>query len=158
MKINLIVNDGQKPITEYLSLKKYSFFILKNKRIFQLIRIINLFLLIFLFLFFQKKNEDVFTFIDKIPHFFYLKELFLIQLFLFVLLITALARYKALCFSLNESFISYEEGSWYNSQMYQKSAFLIKVDKLLNKQKIRKIQEEILKTSLFLSSIFFFFL
>lgn len=52
--------------------------------------------------------------------------------------------------AFNFSKISYEESSWFDNKIWQKSIFLIKKDKLFSKQKIKK------KLSFFYKSLFIF--
>jgi hypothetical protein len=63
-----------------------------------------------------------------------------------------------------ESRIIYEEGSWYDSQIWEKPFLLIKNDKLIETQKIEPIIQEIFRKfltityiNIFVLLIFFFF-
>ena len=114
-KIYGVLNRDQKPIAQYIELKKKSTFLFCNF-ILQINIFANLFLLILLIIFKQKE---------------------ILFLLLTIFLITFL-----ICQNLYKSFtnakILYEEYSWFDSQIWEKPIFLLKNDKLFSNQKIKK--------------------
>lgn len=151
------VPENQKPLNELIifqenffnknlciSLEKYK----KNLITYYFL----IFFLNFLFLFpFQ-------NFINKetiVSFFFFLNFLTLSFFFFFFFLF--FIRWIILENRLKNSRLFYEEGSWYDGQIWEKPFFLIKNDRLLTTQKIQPIIQRISKTSLFLFYIIILF-
>jgi hypothetical protein len=99
------IPEEQKPIHEYINLKKYF-----SKKI---------------DLQFKEKSQNFF--IDQIFLFlFFLNKI--VSTFFFIL------RWKEIEKRFNQSSLVYEEGSWYDGQIWEKSFSMIKKDRLLNSQ------------------------
>jgi len=59
-------------------------------------------------------------------------------------------RWKLTQNKFNKTRLAYEEGSWYDSQMWEKPFLIIKNDKLISTQKIEPILQRLKQTVLFL--------
>ncbi len=117
------IPDEQKPMNEYINLKKFLSTEKRNKFTKLQFSAVN-----------TPKNEA------QVP--FSLQELK--QILLNFLLII---RWKEIEKRLNLPNILYEEGSWYDSQIWEKPFFMIKNDRLINSQTVKP----------FLKKIIFFF-
>jgi hypothetical protein len=151
------VPENQKPINEilnfqenfltnwvFLSKKKY------NEKSFSLFLFLLSFLGLTLFAF--GKFDSFFSFC----FWSFFSTLCLFFLFCFLLFF----RWSQLENRLKDSRLFYEEGSWYDGQIWEKPLFLIKNERLLCSQKIHPVVQRISKTILilFYLLIFFFFL
>ena len=149
------IPDGQKPITDYIVFKENfltNFINLTQKKDKKMFLFFYLFL-IFLFFNFLKVAFFSFNF-NK----FLLFSFLFTNLFLFFFYFINFIKWKLLSNRFNESRLIYEEGSWYDSQIWEKPFLLIKNDKLLQSQKIFPIIQQFLRKFLFLGYINLFFL
>ena len=107
------IPDEQKPISEYINLKKF----ITEKRItkFTILQLSQTYI---------KKKDEV------IQNFFKEFKQIIVGLFLFV-------RWNEIKKRLNLPNIIYEEGSWYDSQIWEKPFSMIKNDRLINSQIIK---------------------
>jgi hypothetical protein len=145
------VPENQKPITELILLQENSFLnwvtFSDNKYLNQLVFLSN-------FPFFN----SFFTLFPIAPFsrsfFDFLYFLFSFSLLLFFL--TLFSRWSQLENRFKNSRIFYEEGSWYDGQIWEKPLSLIKNEKLIVSQKIQPILERISFTLLFLFLITLF--
>jgi hypothetical protein len=145
------IPEDQKPINEYIENKEnflLNWTILEKKEYF--VQFTKFFLQFFFFLFlFEKK--------------FSLKLLFFATIFFLFFLTILFFRWTEVYRRLTETRLFYEEGSWFSIQIWEKSFFLIKNDKLISSQKLKLILRRIFHTLIFLSlflfslSFFFFF-
>lgn len=122
------VPEDQKPITEYIQLKKY---LEKKEKILDHT---------------QNKNEFNSPFLQEFDSFFhFFNPLKIEQLgkmfFNFFLII----RWKELETRLTQAIVFYEESSWYDGQIWEKPFSILKNDRLLSTQ----IVQPILKKTLF---------
>jgi hypothetical protein len=154
-KINFLLTcsipEDQKPINEYIENKENFFLnwtILEKKDYF--VKFAKFFLNFFVFVFlFEKK--------------FSLKLLFFSSLFCLFFLAIIFFRWTEIYRRLTETRLFYEEGSWFSIQIWEKSFFLIKNDKLISSQKLKLILRRLFHTFILLSlflvclSFFFFF-
>lgn len=137
--------EEQKPIKEYINAKK-NLLITKiiEKNFFS--KFYNFYIII-LFLclseFFLSKNilnNFSLILLEK-----YLKKfIFFVIISTFIFYLLALNRWLEINSHFNQSSIFYEEGSWYDCQNWEKPLIIIKNDKLIKNQKIKKIIKKIL--------------
>ena len=134
------IPDDQKPISEYINLKENDFtnlMLLSRKNYFS--KIFTNFLIYFTlstpvtYLF--KLNAQLFLFNS-----FYATSLLILNFFINLL------RWSQLLKRFRSTRLFYEEGSWYDGQIWEKPLELIKNDKLLASQKIRPILKRLTKT------------
>ena len=133
------INENQKPISEYLSLKENFLFQLSKN---YLKNYFFSFFFIFFIIFFSKFFQNHFV------------DFFLISLilsFISILLYSWIQTFKK--FSL--SFIFYEESSWFDSEIWQKSFYCIKKDKLIQSQKIFPIIKKLISNFYLYFFLFF---
>jgi hypothetical protein len=127
------IPEEQKPIHEYINLKKY----------------------------FPKKIDSQFK--ENSPNLF-IDRIFLFLLFLKRILSTffLIVRWKEIEKRFNQSSLVYEEGSWYDGQIWEKSFSMIKNDRLLNSQIVQaslpRLKENLQYSFVFLICFFAFFL
>jgi len=145
------IPEDQKPINEYIELKENDFskLILSPPK--------NYFLkLVFDFgLFFLLSIPIAFLF--KVTNNFVLFNCFFsINSILIIFLINFL-RWRQLLNKFRNSRLFYEEGSWYDGQVWEKPLEVIKNDKLLSIQKIKPVLKRIRKTLIILISLNFYF-
>jgi hypothetical protein len=76
------------------------------------------------------------------------KNFFILTFFILTFLNLLFFRWSQLENRFNDSRLFYEEGSWYDGQIWEKPFFLIKNDRLLTSQKIQPIIQRISKTIL----------
>jgi hypothetical protein len=133
------VPETQKPIAELISFQENSFFswITFSKRQYQ-IKLLSIFFFFLIFSFFFFKLS---------------LSIFLASFFCLIIFFVAFFNWSALENKLNFSRLIYEEGSWYDAQIWEKPLSLIKNEKLISTQKIQPILERISS-----SLLFFFFL
>jgi hypothetical protein len=136
------IPDGQKPINEYItykenfltslinSQKRNSFFFKWYFSIFFSLSFLNDF-----------KNFSISLLIQN-----FLLTNFLFLTFYFINFI----KWKTLEKRFQNSRIIYEEGSWYDSQIWEKPFLLIKNDKLIENQRIKPIIQELFRSVLYL--------
>jgi hypothetical protein len=134
------VPEDQKPINEYITIKKNSFLnwttcSLKN----YLVKIISGYLFAFPVFLICFLTLTPFSFLE-------IGKLFLLSSTFFF--ISILIRWSTLNKRLVESRIFYEEASWFDGQIWEKPFFLIKNDKLLSTQKIEPLLKRIWSTIL----------
>lgn len=129
------VPEDQKPINEYITIKKNSFLnwttcSLKN----YLVKIISGYLFTF--------PVFLICFLTLTPFsFFEIVKIFLLSANFFF--ISILIRWSTINKRLVESRVFYEEASWFDGQIWEKPFFLIKNDKLLSSQKIEPVLKRI---------------
>jgi len=151
MKIFLFcpIPENQKPINELILLQENPLlnWITSSKEKFLKIFFsfsFFLFFLCFIFLF------PFFSF-----HFsfsFFLSTFFFFHFFLFLHFFLFFFRWNQIEKRLNDSKIVYEEGSWYDGEIWEKPFSLIKNERLISSQKIQPI---IQRLSLFVLALFF---
>jgi len=130
------IPDDQKPIQEYKNLKENFFFkwtTLKRNSY-------------FLFLIFLSCTINIF-FLSISIFFSFSLLIFLIFLILF--------RYIEIKKRFNFSSVPYEEGSWYNSEIWEKPFSIIKNDKLIKTQRIMPKIYRLSKTLIFFVLLMF---
>jgi hypothetical protein len=138
------VPDDQKPINEYINLKQNDFFNWiafserkYNQKLFAFF--INGFLILLPF--------DYLIFNPKIQFFSFFFCHLLITFFSFIFFLASIRqRWIEMNIRFLESRLFYEEGSWYDGQIWEKPLELIKNDKLLSIQKIEPLINRITKT------------
>ena len=144
------IPDEQKPINEYINLKQEKFtnlILLPSKN--YVLNLFSLFLGFFILnlgltnLLQLKTNTVIFNL------FFSLSIIFLIFLTNFSNWIQIFRRFRT-------SRIIYEEGSWYDSQFWEKPIELIKNDKLITILKVQPIIQRLIKTLSFLGFLILF--
>lgn len=143
------VPDDQKPINEYIGLKKNPLTcwttisqINYQKKIRK-----GLFLASLIYGLFTINN----IFIDFNNLFeWFLKDLFVSINFALFLIAIIIFRWKQTQIRFNQTRLVYEEGSWYDSQVWEKPFLIIKNDKLLSTQKIEPILQRLKQTLLLL--------
>jgi hypothetical protein len=145
------IPEGQKPINQYIYLKEnfLTNWILGTKKEYQK----NIFFLLLVFLIFTK---SIFLLTNFSPSLFLILFIGII-FFTFFLLITYF-QWKDLENRFNQARIFYEEGSWYDGQIWEKPFLLIKNDKLLVLQKIQPILQRLLRLLLFFFYLLIFIL
>jgi|TARA_E500000178_G_scaffold290428_1_gene293889 hypothetical protein len=150
------IPDDQKPISEYINLKENDFtnlMLLSRKNYFS--KIFTNFLIYFVLstpvTYIFRLNAQLFLFNS-----FYAISLLILNFFINLL------RWSQLLKRFRSTRLFYEEGSWYDGQIWEKPLELIKNDKLLVSQKIRPILKRLIKTLIILlvfnSYIYFSFI
>jgi hypothetical protein len=128
------IPESQKPINEYINLKDATFlFTTKNYKKQFFFPATLLFLLCFLLL-------------GSFDSFF--MPLLLSNIFLFFFYFLIYIQWKEMKNRFLEARIFYEEGSWYDGQIWEKPFLLIKNDRLLVSQKIDPIIQRVSRTIL----------
>jgi len=149
------IPDGQKPINEYINLKENfltSWLTLKSEKY---LLALSKFYLFFFFL----SNFFLVIINFKTSLFqYFLGCFFLTNCFLFLFYFINFLRWKENEDHLSNSRVFYEEGSWYDGQIWEKPFLLIKNDRLLVKQKIQPILGRIKRTLVILSYLNIFLL
>lgn len=102
------IPEEQKPIHEYINLKKYFSKTIDSQ-------------------FKENSQQHLFSLTDQITLFLSFLKRILSTVFLIV-------RWKEIEKRFNQSSLVYEEGSWYDGQIWEKSFSMIKNDRLLNSQ------------------------
>ena len=153
------IPDGQKPINEYINYKQNFLTNLinspeKEKNFIKWYFSIFFFVFLLLFL-----SHFIFS-----PIIFFFQNFFLTNIIVLIFYFINFVKWKNLQKRFQESRIIYEEGSWYDSQIWEKPFLLIKNDKLIESQKIQPIIQEIFRNfltliyiNIFLLTILFFF-
>jgi hypothetical protein len=139
------IPDEQKPINEYLILKEKDFtnlLFLNSKNSF--FKIFSYFLGFFSFAF-------LITFLIQLKTKTVLFSIFFAILSLFLGFFINFLNWIQLFNRFRNSRLFYEEGSWYDSQIWEKPIELIKNDKLITNLKIKPILKRSLKTVKILS-------
>jgi hypothetical protein len=152
------VPDDQKPINEYISLKKNPFtnwIRFSNKK--YLKKIITTFFLFIIGFSLLKINE--FHFDSSIGFLF--EKLFVNSLvFLCVFFGISLSPWKKIQKQLDSTRIFYEEASWFDGQVWEKPFSILKNDRLLKTQKILPVmvrsQKILIRLILFVSFLLIF--
>ena len=145
------IPEEQKPINEYINLKDN---FLTNLLTFKSKKKYIGFYSFFLFFFFSILTTNNFD--SHSPKIIFL-TIFLTNLIFLIFYLSLFNRWKNLENRFNNSRVIYEEGSWYDAQIWEKPFLLIKNDKLILNQKIIPTVEKIL-FSIFNFIIFNFFL
>lgn len=140
------IPDDQKPITEYINLKENNFtnlMLLSRKNYFSKIfmNFLTCFVISTPLSFVFKVNKDLLLF-----------NSFYAISFLILIFVVNLSRWSQLLTRFRSTRLFYEEGSWYDGQIWEKPLELIKNDKLLTSQKIKPILKRIIKTLIVLIS------
>jgi hypothetical protein len=139
------IPDEQKPINEYLILKEKDFtnllFLNSTNSFF---RIFSYFFLFFSFAF-------LITFLIQLKTKTILFSIFFAIISLFLGFFVNFLNWVQLFNRFRNSRLFYEEGSWYDSQIWEKPIELIKNDKLISNLKIKPILKRSLKTVKILS-------
>jgi hypothetical protein len=86
---------------------------------------------------------------------FLLRNFFITNFIFFIIFFLLFLRWSQVENRFNDSRLFYEEGSWYDGQIWEKPFFLIKNDRLLISQKIQPIIQRISQIILILFSITF---
>ncbi len=143
------VPDEQKPINEYLSLKEKDFtkLLLLNSTNYVL-KTFYYFLLFFSLGFFV-------SFLIQLKTKIILFNLFFAISLLFLTFFLNFSSWSQVLVKFRSSRIFYEEGSWYDGQIWEKPIELIKNDKLISNLKIKPILKRIFKTLNILSFLIF---
>jgi len=147
------IPDDQKPINEYIQLKENNF----SQLIFSSTKNYLSKLFFEFFLFFILSTPI--TFLLKLnPNLILFNSFFSLNILTIIFLINFL-RWSQLLNKFRNSRLFYEEGSWYDGQIWEKPFELIKNDKLISIQKIKPILNRIKKTLtiLILINIYFYF-
>ena len=152
------IPEGQKPINEYINYKQNFLTSLLNSTKKEKLFLKWYFsIFFFLFIFFFLNNFLFF------PLKIIIENLFLTNTIIFFFYLINFIKWKILQKRFKESRIIYEEGSWYDSQIWEKPFLLIKNDKLIESQKIQPIIQELFRNfllliyiNIFLLVIFFF--
>jgi hypothetical protein len=143
------IPEDQKPIQEYIALKdnsginltRLSSKIFSSKIFFFLL--FSIFLSLSLFLF----SNLSFSFLSK-----KINQLIVLGILsLFFQSCIFFYRWQQLQNRLNQSRLVYEEGSWYDSQVWEKPLLLIKNEKLIASQKIKIILDGLFQNVFFFS-------
>ena len=147
------IPDGQKPINEYITYKESFLTSLLNsskKESFFFKLYFFFFIICFTFIFSNNfKNFSISLFLENL--------IFTNLIFLIFYSINYI-KWKNLQNRFQKSRIIYEEGSWYDSQIWEKPFLLIKNDKLIENQKIKPILQQILNEVLNLTYFTIFIL
>jgi len=151
------VPDEQKPITEYISLKENP---LTNWTTLSKIKyqnkLLKFLLYNFIFIGFFTVN-NILSDINNLIDWFFINTLISLNLLLFLLLIV-IFRWKQTQNRFKQTRLIYEEGSWYDSQIWEKPFLIIKNDKLISTQKIEPIVQRLSQTFFFFFGIDIIFL
>jgi hypothetical protein len=139
------IPDDQKPINEYLTLKDKDFtkLLLLNSR--------NYFFKIFLYFLSFSGLGFLVSFLVSLKTKVFLFNLFFAITSLFLTFFVNLASWSQISKRFCNSRIFYEEGSWYDAQIWEKPIELIKNDKLINNLKMKPILKRLFKTISILS-------
>jgi len=142
------IPEGQKPINEYINYKQNFLTTLINstKKENTFSKWYSSIFFSILILFFL--NNFVFSPIKLL-----FENFFLTNLVVFFFYFLNFIKWKNLQSRFKESRIIYEEGSWYDSQIWEKPFLLIKNDKLLESQKIQPIIQNIFRNFLLITYI-----
>ena len=143
------VPDDQKPITEYIGLKKnlLTNWITLSKKNYQK-KITNLWFINFIPISLLTINTVIFDPTNLFD--WVLTNSFITINILLGIILIGLFRWRQTQKRFNETRLFYEEGSWYDSQVWEKPFLIIKNDKLINTQKIRPIIQRVTKTIILL--------
>jgi hypothetical protein len=143
------IPENQKPMTEFLVFKENPFFYwisFSTKKYQQKFLLFSFCLTFFSFFFFL----PFFSFQAFFPFFFSFFLLFFSFFNLFF-------RCSQLQNRLENSRLFYEEGSWYDGQIWEKPLSLIKNERLISTQKVQPILQRILFPLVFFLFVLFFF-
>jgi hypothetical protein len=151
------VPENQKPINEYINLQQNlltQWLLFSNKGS----RVSFLFLYFFIFFIFFCSNIprlEFFSFFHSIIISFFITNVIILFFFFFEYF-----RWSQLENRFNQSRLFYEEGSWYDGQVWEKPFLLIKNDRFIATQKISPFIQRISRKILnfFYFNIFFVFL
>jgi hypothetical protein len=138
------IPDDQKPITEYIGLKKnlLTNWITLSKNNY-LKTITNLWFINFVIISLLTINTVLFD-SNNLLDWLLTNSFITINILLGIILI-GLFRCQQIKKRFNETRLFYEEGSWYDSQVWEKPFLIIKNDKLISTQKIRPIIQRVTK-------------
>jgi hypothetical protein len=138
------IPDDQKPITEYIGLKKnlLTNWITLSKNNY-LKTITNLWFINFVIISLLTINTVLFD-SNNLLDWLLTNSFITINILLGIILI-GLFRWQQIQKRFNETRLFYEEGSWYDSQVWEKPFLIIKNDKLISTQKIRPIIQRVTK-------------
>jgi hypothetical protein len=145
------IPEGQKPINEYISLKDNfltNLLTFKDKK-----KYIQFYSFLLFFFFFLLDTNNFHLNLPKIVSL----TIFLTNLIVLIFSISIFNRWKNLENRFNNSRIVYEEGSWYDAQIWEKPFLLIKNDRLILNQKIIPVLQQLLG-NIFNLVLFNFFL
>lgn len=139
------VPDDQKPINEYIGLKENSLTnwttLAKKNYDAKLFQIVG-YNFLFLSLITGTSVINDFTLVSD----WILNNLFISTTLLLLLLVIIVFRWKQNQKQFNQTRLFYEEGSWYDGQIWEKPLSLVKNDKLISTQKIEPILQRLYKT------------
>ena len=139
------VPENQKPINEFLQFQENSFFnnfFIKNKKFLNF-----LFLISFCFFYSLLFSNFILNLLKIL--------LISISFFFFTFFFSTFFRLFLLENRLNQGRLIYEEGSWYEIQIWEKPLLLIKNDRLITTQRLQPIIQEIYKNIIFLFFLLF---
>ena len=147
------VPEDQKPINEYIQIRENRFFswvIGSNQKYFQNVLFLELFFFCCFLVFFNFdfQNSSFQTFLIAFKNSFHFLLIYLFLIFI---------KWVELNKRFQNSRLVYEEGSWYDSEVWEKPFFLIKNDKLISIQKIEPFIKRLFDTLLFLLFVNFNF-
>ena len=134
------IPDEQKPINEYLTLKEKDF----TKLL--LLNSTNYFFKIFSYFLSFFALGFLVSFLISLKTKVILFNLFFAITSLFLTFFVNFASWSQISNRFRNSRIFYEEGSWYDAQIWEKPIELIKNDKLINNLKMKPILKRLLKT------------
>ena len=147
------IPDGQKPINEYINYKQNFLTNLINSTEKEK-NVMKWYFSIFFFVF----SLLIVSHFSFSPLTFIFQNFFLTNIIILLFYLINFIKWKNLQKRFQESRIIYEEGSWYDSQIWEKPFLLIKNDKLIESQKIQPIIQELFRNFLLLIYINIFFL
>ena len=139
------IPDDQKPINEYLTLKEKDF----TKLL--LLNSTNYFFKIFLYFLSFSVIGFLVSFLISLKTKVILFNLFFGITCLFLTFFVNFTSWSQISKRFRNSRIFYEEGSWYDAQIWEKPSELIKNDKLINNLKMKPILKRLFKTISILS-------
>lgn len=134
------VPENQKPITEFFNLQENSFinWLTFSKEKFEntLISLYrNFFIIIFLFSFVNSSFSSIFSL--------FFLSLFTTTISFLFFFFLVYVRWNQLNISFTQSRFFYEEGSWYDGQIWEKPFSILKNDRLLSSQKIQPVLQRL---------------
>lgn len=140
------IPEGQKPINEYINYKQNFVTSLLNSTEKEK-NVMKWYFSIFFFVF----SLLIVSHFSFSPLTFIFQNFFLTNIIILLFYLINFIKWKNLQKRFQESRIIYEEGSWYDSQIWEKPFLLIKNDKLLTYQKIEPILQRISRGLILLS-------
>jgi hypothetical protein len=161
-KLLCSIPEDQKPISQYIELKENetinwtSFSFLKYK--YKLIFIYSFLLCLVTFFQFSTEFNISLSFFGNLKVFIkvFVESIKISSYLFLVYFFIILTRWKELSNRFRTSSLFYEESSWFDGQIWGKSFFILKNDRLLLFQKILPILKRITKSFIFIFLLVFF--